>query len=226
MNKVKYFLSYILITSGLFAFSQDKAPELPKFSIRMNAGIPKITSSTQYKNSFTGVITADGSVNYKLFSNFNVGLGYNYTYFKCLDYFRDPLRDNINTILQIQNGYLKLGYDHFFSDNGFATFGVNMGAGQGKYSSVRYKHDSLKGKTPTQFSNAFIEPLMGLYFVVDPNFAIGAHISYSYSFTKFDPLYPQFHQWGPEGYTKLSNKWNMSMLTLGFGFYYGIARSK
>lgn len=226
MNKVKYFLSYILIMSGLFAFSQDKAPELPKFSFRMNVGIPKIASSTQYRHSFSGVITADGSVNYKLFSNFIVGVGYNYTYFKCQKYFRDPLRDNINTTLQIQNGYMKLGYDHFFSDNGFATFAVNMGAGQGKYTSVRYKNDSLMGKTPTQFSNAFIEPLIGLYFIVDPNFAIGAHISYNYSFTKFDPLYPQFHQWGPDGYTKLSNKWNMSMVTLGFGFYYGIAKKQ
>ncbi|MBC7695003.1 MAG: hypothetical protein H7141_06090 [Burkholderiales bacterium] len=210
----------------MISFSQDKAPELPRFSVRANIGIPKIASSKQYKNSFSGVITGDANVNYKLFSNFFAGLGYSYTYFKCQKYFRDPLRDNINTTLQMQNGYLKLGYDHFFSDNGFATFAINMGGGQGKYTSVRYKNDSLIGKTPTQFSNVFIEPLIGLYFVVDPNFAIGAHISYNYSFTKFDPLYPQFQQWGPDGYTKLSNKWNMSMVTLGFGFYYGIARNK
>ncbi|MDF2449923.1 MAG: hypothetical protein K0R26_2427 [Bacteroidota bacterium] len=226
MYKVKHFIIYICIASGLFSFAQEKAPDLPRFSLRMNIGIPKITSSEQYRHSFSGVVTADGSINYKLFSNFNVGLGYNYTYFKCQKYFRDPLRDNINTILQVQNGYLKLGYDHFFSDNGFAVFAVNMGAGQGKYGSVRYKHDSLMGKTPVEFSNAFIEPLIGLYFIVDPNFAIGAHVSYNYSFTKFDPLYPQFHQWGPEGYTKISNKWNMSMITLGFGFYYGIGKTQ
>lgn len=221
---MKYFLSYLLALNFLLSFSQDKADELPKFSIRANVGIPKIASSQQYRTSFTGVITADANVNYKLFSNFFVGIGYSYTYYKCQKYFRDPLRDNINTNLQTHNGYLKLGYDKFFSDKGFATFSVNMGYGMSEYGSVRYKHDSLIGKYPTSYSNAFVEPMIGLYFIVDPNFAIGGHISYNYSFTQFNPLYPQFNQWGPDGYTKLPNKWNMSMITLGFGFYYGLAK--
>ncbi len=212
--------------SCLISFSQDKAPELPKFSLRANIGIPKIASSEQYRHSFSGVITGDANINYKLFSNFFVGLGYSYTYFKCQKYFRDPLRDNINTSLQMQSGYLKLGYDHFFSDNGFATFSMNMGYGESKYHGIQYKKDSLKGKLPTRFQNAFIEPMIGLYFIVEPNFAIGAHLSYNYSFTQFNPTYPQFNEWGPPGYKDLSNKWNMSMVTLGFGFYYGLARNK
>lgn len=210
--------------SCLISFSQDKAPELPKFSIRANVGIPKIASSEQYRHSFSGVITGDVNVNYKLFSNYFVGLGYSYTYFKCQKYFRDPLRDNINTSLQMQSGYLKLGYDHFFSDNGFTTLSVNMGYGESQYSGIRYKKDSLKGKLPTRFQNAFIEPMIGLYFIVEPNFAIGGHLSYNYSFTQFNPIYPQFNEWGPPEYNDLSNKWNMSMITLGFGFYYGIAK--
>lgn len=209
--------------SCLVSFSQDKAPVLPKFSIRANVGIPKIASSAQFRNSFTGVITADASVNYKLFSDFFVGLGYSYTYFKCQKYFRDPLRDNINTTLQMQNGYLKIGYDKFFSDNGFATFSLNLGYNVSDYKSVRYKNDSLMGKYPTQFKTAFIEPMIGLYLMVDPNFAIGGHLSYNYNFSQFNPLHPQFNQWGPYGYSTLSNKWNISVVTLGFGFYYGIA---
>lgn len=221
---MKYILSYLILTSYFFSFSQDKAPELPRFSIRANVGIPKIISSKQYRHSFSGVITSDANINYKLFSNFIVGLGYNYTYFKCQKYFRDPLRDNINTSLQIQGGYLKLGYDHFFSDNGFATFSVNMGYSSSEYKGVRYKNDSLIGKYPTKFTSAFIEPMVGLYFIVDPNFAIGGHLSYNYNFSQFNPLYPQFNEWGPNDYKDLSNKWNMSMVTLGFGFYFGLSR--
>lgn len=212
--------------SCLFSFSQDKAPELPRFSIRANIGIPKVASSAQFRNSFTGVVTSDASINCKLFSNFFVGVGYSYTYFKCQKYFRDPLHDNINTILEMQSGYLKIGYDHFFSDKGFATFALNTGYNISEYKSVRYKHDSLKGKYPTQFNTAFLEPMIGLYFIVDPNFAIGGHISYNYYLTQFNPLAPQFNEWGPNGYNKISNKWNMSMVTLGFGFYYGLVRSK
>lgn len=210
--------------NGLVSFSQDKAPTLPKFSIRGNFGIPKIISSKQYRHSFSGVITGDANVNYKLFSNFFIGAGYNYTYFKCQKYFRDPLKDNLNTTLQLQGAYLKLGYDYFFSNKGFATFSVNMGYSISQYKSVRYKFDSLQGKYPTKLTSAFIEPMIGLYFIVDPNFAIGGHLSYNYNLSSFNPLNPQFNEWGPYGYKDLSNNWNMSMITLGFGFYYGIAK--
>lgn len=221
---MKYFIAYLLILGCFTISAQEKTPELPKFSIRANIGIPKIASSTQFRHSFSGVITADANVNYKLFSNFFAGIGYSYTYFKCQKYFRDPQHDNINTILRVQNGYLKLGYDKFFSPKGFATFSANLGYCTGEYSSVRYKNDSLKGKYPTTYVTAFVEPMIGLYFIVDPNFAIGGHLSYNYSFAPFNSLSPQFNQWGPDGYTQLSNKWNMSMVTLGFGFYYGLAR--
>lgn len=221
---MKYFLSYILAFSYLVSSSQESMPELPRFSIRANVGIPKITSSKQFRNSFSGVITSDASVNYRLFSNFTVGVGYSYTYYKCQKYFRDPLRDNINTNLQTHGGYLKLGYDKFFSPSGFATFSMNMGYSSSAYGSVRYKHDSLIGKYPTSYSNAFVEPMIGIYFIVEPNFAIGGHLSYNYNFVQFNPLEPQFNEWGPPGYVSLSNKWNSSLITLGFGFYYGLSR--
>jgi hypothetical protein len=209
---------------ALRAQQEKSPPKLPRFSIRANAGIPKIASSAQFRNSFSGVITGDASVNCKLFADFFAGVGYSYTYYKCQKYFRDPLRDNINTILQTQNGYVKVGYDKFFSERGFVTFSMNMGYSLSQYRSVRYKNDSLKGKYPTQYSNAFIEPMLDVYFIVDPNFAIGGHLSYNYNFAQFNPLYPQFNQWGPYGYNSISNKWNMSLITLGFGFYYGLAR--
>lgn len=216
---------FILLFITYALSSQEKsAPELPRFSIRANAGIPKIASSSQFRNSFSGVITGDASVNCKLFSNFFTGVGYSYTYYKCQKYFRDPLRDNINTILQTQNGYVKVGYDKFFSERGFVTFSMNMGYSSSQYRSIRYKNDSLMGKYPTSYSNAFIEPMIGVYFIVDPNFAIGGHLSYNYNFVQFNPLYPQFNEWGPYGYTSISNKWNISLITLGFGFYYGLQR--
>ena len=224
MKTTKYFLLLIFSLSCVVLLAQDKAPVLPRFSVRGNIGIPKIASSSQFRNSFSGVITADANVNCKLFSGFFVGLGYSYTYFKCQKYFRDPLKDNLNTILQMQNGYVKIGYDKFFSDKGFATISLNAGYNMSEYKSVRYKYDSLIGKYPTQFTTAFIEPMIGLYFIVDPNFAIGGHLSYNYMFSQFNPLSPQFNQWGPGDYNKISNKWNMSMVTLGFGFYYGLAK--
>jgi hypothetical protein len=216
---MKFILSYFIVLSCLVSFSQDKAPELPKFSTRGNVSIPKVVSSNALRNSFSGVMSADMNISYKMTSDFFVGLGYSYTYYKSQKVFRDQ---NLNANMQSQNGYLKLGFDKFFSDNGFTTFSINTGYNFNQYKGVVYKNDSLKGKYPTEFAGAFIEPVIGIYFIVDPNFAIGGHISYNYNFSKFDPTYSGFDKYFE--YSKVKNNWNMSMINLGFGFYYGLTR--
>ncbi len=216
---MKYILSYLILVSCLVSFAQDKAPELPRFAVRGNIGIPKVTSSQSFRNSFSGVMTGDMNLTCKLTSNFFFGVGYSYTYYKAQKAFRDQ---NVNTNMQSQNGYLKLGIDKFFSDNGFATFSINAGYNYNEFKGVKYRNDTLIGKYPTKFTSAFVEPVIGIYFIVDPNFAIGGHLSYNYNFSQFNPTYPGFDRWFD--YTKVKNNWNMSMITLGFGFYYGLVR--
>ncbi len=211
----------IFLMSCFFSFSQEKAPVLPRFSIRGNVGIPKIVSSNAFRNSFSGVGTADMSVNVKLFSDVFFGIGYSYTYFKTQKYFRDR---NINTALQAQNAYVRFGYDYFFKDNAFATFSLNSGLNSNKYTNVFYANDSLSTKYPREFTSVFIEPVVGLYFIVDPNFAIGGHISYNYNLSQFNPALPGMDK--TFNYSSISNRWTMSMITFGFGFYYGLARKK
>lgn len=209
----------ILLMSCFFIVAQDKAPTLPRVSVRGNVGIPKVTSSEALRNSFSGILSTDGSFNYRLFSNFFVGLGYEYTYYKTQKYFRDK---NIYTSMQAHAGYIKLGYDHFFSETGFVTFSLNTGVGENSYQRIIYRSDSLINKYPRRFSNTFVEPIIGLYFLVEPNFAIGGHLSYNYSFSKFDPRYPGMDKWFD--YDKVSNKNTIGMITFGFGFYYGFKR--
>ncbi len=208
-----FFISYLATNA------QNNPIKLPRFSLRGNIGIPKVVSSKAFRNSFSAVGTADLNVNSKLFSNFFAGIGYSYTYFKSQKYFRDI---NINTNLQSQNVYLKLGYDCFFKDDAFATFSLNTGYNINKYAEIHYKNDSIKGLYPTQFKSNFIEPMVGIYFIVDPNFAIGAHLSYNYNLSKFNSKLPAFDKL--YNYDHVSNNWNMSMITFGFGFYYGLAK--
>jgi hypothetical protein len=216
---VKHILFTILFFCSFISFAQDKAPTLTRFAVRGNVAIPNITSSKAFRSSFSGVMTADANISCKIFSNFFVGVGYAYTYYKSQKHFRDL---NVNTSMNSHNGYVKVGYDKFFSDNGFASISLNAGYNFNEYKGIVYKNDSLKGKYPTQFSSSFVEPMIGIYFIVDPNFAIGGHLSYNYNFSQFNPHYPGFDKWLT--YDHISNKWNMSMVTLGFGFYYGLAR--
>ena len=220
---MKYVVIYILFFSCLILSAQDgpsnKAPELPRFAVRGNIGIPKVTSSEAFRNSFSGVLTGDLNVTYKFFSNMFVGLGYGYTYYKPQKHFRDQY---INTNMQSHNAFMKIGADKFFSAKGFASFSLNAGYNFNKYEGIKYKQDSLIGKYPTQFSSSFIEPMVGLYFIIDPNFAIGGHLSYNYNFSQFNPTYSGFDKWFD--YREVKNNWNMSMITLGFGFYYGLVK--
>ncbi len=220
---MRYSISFIFIMSCFFCFSQEEKVvyknNLPRFSIRANVAIPKAVTSEVLRHSFAGVLTGDANVNYKLFSGFFVGLGYSYSYYKTQKAF---YYQNIYTNMQTHNGYLKLGYDKFFDKNAFYTISLNAGYNYNAFQGIKYKNDSLIGKYPTNFGGGFIEPMFGLYFIVDPNFAIGGHISYNYTFSQFNPAYAGLDKWYE--YKGLKNNWSMSAITFGFGFYYGISR--
>ena len=219
---MKYLVFSLLLIHVCLMKSQDKPPELPRFSVRVNCGIPKLASSELLRHTFSGVITADANINCKLFSNFFVGVGYSYSYSKAQKELRDQ---SVNTHMEMQNGYLKIGYDHFFSENAFTTISLNMGANFTSYKGVQYYRDTLKGKYPTQFVSGFVEPQLGVYFMVEPNVAIGGHIGYNYNFSQFDSRYSGTDKWLPNS-SSLSNKWNISSITLCFGMYIGLGTKK
>ena len=222
LSIMKYLVFSLLLMPVFILKSQDKSPELPRFSIRVNCGIPKLASSELLRNTFSGIINAEASLNCKLFSNFFVGVGYSYSYSKSQDALR---KQNINPNMQMQNGYLKIGYDHFFSENGFTTISLNVGSNFTSFSGIQYYNDSLKGKYPTQFVSGFVEPQLGVYLIVDPNLAIGGNIGYNYNFSQFDSRYPGTDKWLPNS-SGLSNKWNISSITLCFGMYIGLGKKK
>ncbi len=219
MQKLYLYL-LLLVCSYAIAQETEKAPEpLPRFSIRVNCGIPNSVSSSAFRNTFSAVVTGEGTVNCRIFSNFFIGVGYSYTYYQAQKYFRDL---TVNTNMQSQNGYIKIGYDKFFSEKGFTTVSLNAGYNYNEYKGIVYKADSLIAKTPTQFTSSFVEPQFGVYFIVDPNVAIGGHIGYNYNFTQFKPNVGGMDKW--LDYSRVSNKWNMSSIIIGFGFYYGIGK--
>lgn len=224
--KMKSFFLLIFSLLSLISIAQAdiKVTQLPKFSIRASIGIPKVVSSAALRSSFSSVIATDLCVSYNLYSHFFVGLGYNYIYYKSQKHFRDEIYPAINANMQMNNGYIKIGKDHFFSDRGFTTVSLNAGLSSTKYAGLLFKADSLIGKYPTSFTSGYIEPHFGLNFLVEPNFGFGGFISYHYNFAQFNPAYPGFDKW--LDYSKITNRWNISMITIGFGFYYGLGKVK
>ena len=218
---MRYFILIIHIVFLSALQAQEEQKPLPRFSVRANIGIPKVTSSKAFRTSFLGLYDANASMNVRLFSNFHIGVGYKNALMKAQDYFKQK---NIYTKMQVHNGFINIGYDRFYAEHSFATFGINAGYSFNKYTNVVPRADSLIRSTPPQFTTSFIEPSISFNFLVEDNFAIGAHIAYTYSLAKFDPSIPYIDKW--LGYQSFSNNWNMSWLSFGFGFYYGLVRKK
>ncbi len=219
MKTIKCIVIFFLLVSMGLAQETTKMVA-PRFTMRFNCGIPKITSSNLFRNSFTGVVVVDGSLNIKLFSNVFAGVGYGYAYYKTQKSLSDL---GVNTNMQLQNGFVKLGYDKYLSDNQFVSMSLNTGYNYSFYQGIKYPNDSLKGKYPTSFSSGYIEPQFGFYFINDDNIALGINLSYYYSLSKFDVRYPVIDKWLTNA-NSLSNKWNMSAINISLGIYYGIGK--
>lgn len=210
----------LLFFCGCIKAQEDQKP-LPRFSVRANVSIPKVTSSKAFRTSFLGLYEANASFNVRLFSNFFIGVGYKNALFKSQSYFQQK---NLYTKMQVHNGFLRVGYDRFYAEHSFATFALNMGYNFNKYTNLNPKYDSLAHSYPAQYSGPYLQPEIGLYFLVEDNFALGAHVGYNYNFSHFDPSLPYLDKW--LDYSNISNSWNTSWINFGFGFYYGLVRKK
>lgn len=221
MRKLKHILIIIFVLALEFSNAQEaQSVSAPRVTTRFNCGIPKVTSSQLFRNSFTGVVFADANVNVKLFSNVFVGVGYTYSFLKTT-----PALSNMGvfTTMESQQGYLKLGYDHYLSNNQFVSFSLNSGYGISQYKKINYPNDSLIGRVPTQFNSPFIEPQVGFYLLNDDGIALGINLGYNFNLYKYDSRAPVIDKWLTNN-DKLSNKWNMSAIKLSLGIYYGFGK--
>ncbi len=204
--------------------------KLPRVNIRASCTVPKVTTSKAFRISYTGVYDAQLSLNFRIASNLNVGLGYKNALFTPQLYFRQK---GLSTRLQVHDAFARFGYDHIFSDRGFVSFSLDAGYSYNKYTSVKFVHDTLNGKYPTYFGNYFLRPEISVYFLVEESFAFGFTFSYNYCLYPYDPKYNGFGSYADSKSTASNliyegvgykNKANMGWFSFGFGFYYGFKK--
>jgi len=222
--------SFILVCFMIpfLLFSQNRDKRSAPFTIRYGIGIPKSVSSQKFRTAFNGVFETNLSVNARLFSNFFVGVGLQYSHFQnnkqVFVYYqaKDPKTGNAtgatlsyNTRMIGNSGFLKIGYDQFF-EKGFATFALNTG-----YSVVNYKNvinDSAEANLPfisTTFNAPYLQPEVSLSFMADRSLTFSLLFSYTTMLSKFDPKAPRFNAIGQM--RDRSNNYFMSWINIGFG---------
>ncbi|MDP1800498.1 MAG: hypothetical protein Q8L81_04050 [Bacteroidota bacterium] len=224
---MKRFLSVIILCSSLLTFSQKEGQENALFTIRGNIGIPRIIGSQMFRTSFNGLYEGNLSVNVRLFNNFFVGAGYQNTQFqnnkKIFAYYQSNPQSGVygtlsyNTRLLSSGAFIKVGYDKFFSDKGYATFSLNSGLMLNNYFNVNA--DTSLANRPyviTDFSAPYVQPEVSINFIVEKHLAFSIMLSHTTMIYKFDPKAPRFAQFQEVKDTK--NGAFMNWINIGFGF--------
>lgn len=182
-------------------------------TVRGSANISSILGSEAFKQSFRGVYDGHISINASLFSNVYAGIGY----YNAL-YNRSRRTEfesaNLKTRLQLHGAFLKLGYDHFFSDRGYFSFALNAGYGYNFYTGVsRSLADTILPANNNTFTCAFLTPEISANFVTSPHLAFGIMMSWQTLLYKYDPRIGYMD--GYLNYNKLRNRSNMNWLNIG-----------
>lgn len=228
MRKLSLLLVLLLSMSLL---SQNRDKRSAPFTVRYNLGIPKTVSSQKFRTAFNGVLESNLSLNARIFSNFFVGLGYQYSHFQnnkeVFAYYRakDPKGNNTgatlsyNTRLVGNAGFIKLGYDQFF-EKGFATFALNSGFCLVNYKNVVNDTNSkaFAENFPfvgTTFNAPYLQPEISVSFMADRSLTFSLLLSYTTLFYKFDPKAPRFN--GIDQLKDKSNNYFMTWFNIGFG---------
>lgn len=217
---MKKILAILIICSCFAGFSQKTGQENALVTIRGNIGIPRVVGSQMFRTSFAGLYEGNLSVNLKLFGNFFVGIGYQNTQFQNnkflkFQYFNASIP--YNTRLLSSGGFIKLGYDRFFSDKGYASFSLNSGLMFNKY--INVNADTSASNKPfglQDFSAPYVQPEASINFIVEKHLAFSIMLSYTTMFYKYDPKGPRFAQF--QEVKDSRNRYFMNWINIGFGF--------
>lgn len=184
-----------------------------RITLRASCTVPHPVANGAFKKSLTGIYDASFSASVRPFSTMHAGLVFKNGLMKTA---ANKIAE-VNTALQLNSFGGRIGYDHYLSETVFFAPAINAGRTYGKFTGVVCLQPQDINK---RFSATYIEPELNMYFIVDPNFAIGVNLSAVYIDHTFDPYAVCFNQY--KGYSPSELRGPSMLINLGFGFYYGI----
>lgn len=221
MKKLVFLIFYLLGCIALH--SQNDPYRNSPYSIRSTISIPNIVSSQAYRVSFRGVYDGNISLNRTLFSNFYAGVGYYNALFNRAR--REEFdKNNLKTRQQTHGGFLKLGYDYFFSERGYYSMSLNTGYAYNFYTGVsRALSDTILPATTNKFNSLFLTPELSANFLTGPKLCFGITLSYVTMLYKYNPR--DSYMDGYLNYKKINNRHYMSWINIGFSIHVLIGKN-
>jgi hypothetical protein len=209
---IRSLAAMLLLAAAAMPANAQKEKE-SRITLRATCTVPHPVANGAFRKSLTGIYDASFTVTARPFSTLHAGLIYKNGLMKTA---ANKIAE-VNTSLQLNSVGGRVGYDHYLSEIVFFAPAVNAGRTYGKFTGVVCLNPQEVNK---HFSAMFIEPEVNMFFIVDPNFAIGVNLSATYIDHTFDPYSVCFNQY--KGYTSAELRGSSLMVNLGFGFYYGL----
>lgn len=187
-------------------------------SPRVSVTVPHPVYNKAFKKTFVGVYEFSSGLNFYLYKGLFIGGTYKngllrITENKIADYNADMTINNIGG---------KIGSDFYVGEKNKIIFSVALTFAQNytHYYGIVAKNESKPPKN-LKYKTSLIEPEINLFFLVEPNFGIGATVSYSIFNTVFNPYDLCLDDWTS---FPADNPGKTQYLSFGFGFYYSLIK--
>ncbi len=208
-------------TSSVSTASAVETPLRPKkyylFSPRLSITVPHPINNGAFKRTFVGLYELNAGMNVLLYKGIFAG-----AVFKNSELQITPNKiPGYDASMNFYSFAFKAGSDFYANDKNSIIISASIAAGQNntKFTSLKTK---LASEHPvTAFKSTYIEPELDMFFMIEPDFGIGATITYSSIKRNFDPYELYLNEWAPY---ERSNPGSTQYLTFGFGFYYGFGK--
>lgn len=210
------FLSFFLCNA---TFAQKITP---KFTANVELGLPIAIGNEPFKAVMQGLVSVSPYFQYSTPFHLNVAIGGRYSMFT-INEFKVPVA--LDGSVHTAAGYLKIGYDKFFTERFAMDFGVKVGYSM-NFSNV--KQLDPQGETVARYNNqndaVLVEPILGLILSADEKNSYRFFVGYNIQGYGFKPNFIGIQSnsgWDPNGYDKLTQ-----YLTIGFGWTYYFKNNK
>ncbi|MCD6068818.1 MAG: hypothetical protein K0S33_3644 [Bacteroidetes bacterium] len=204
---------------------EDRPPsEPPKsihpISIRFSGGVPNPLTSRLFRHTFVGIYEANLSVNLRIGDYLYAGLGFRNTLLSV----SNRNKFGSHTKMQMNSGFVRVGYDKYHSGRVFSSFYMQAGYTQGLYTGA--PNYDLKPQNPKS-GFAFFQPTYGINFFGDEaeRLRVGFYGGYNYMLWQFDPVQINLKDVDPD-MNKYGNKSNASYWVIGLEMYVGLGKTK
>jgi hypothetical protein len=205
---------YIPIILFILCFAPGVSSQTiePKHTFNIELGLPNGFTNPAFKSIMQGLVNVSTYYQYDFKNHLTVGAGIRYSYFT-INEFKVP--SPVYGGVHAAGGFLKVGWQKFFSDRFATDFGFKVGYTQQFFDTDR--NDTL-GVNPLKVDCIYTEPSLGLILTADEQNSYRFFASYGFSGFGFKPSMIGLETFG--GYDPADFNKVTGVLIIGFGYTY------